>query len=137
MPRITVFNQKGGVGKTTTALNLTAALARAGEAPLAIDLDPQGHLTALSGVGAIASDASLYAFFRDNKLLADILLQTTRKWSLLPAHLEMARLFAEKYNEADATTSLATGLAITGRMVDILISTNGIDWRLDPPRPDH
>lgn len=92
MPRITVFNQKGGVGKTTTALNLTAALARAGEAPLAIDLDPQGHLTALSGIGAVAGDASLYAFFRDNKPLSEILRQTTRNWTLLPAHLEMAKV---------------------------------------------
>ena len=92
MPRITVFNQKGGVGKTTTALNLTAALARAGEAPLAIDLDPQGHLTSLSGTGAVTGDASLYAFFRDNKPLADILRQTTHNWSLLPAHLELAKV---------------------------------------------
>ena len=56
MPRITVFNQKGGVGKTTTALNLAAALARAGEAPLAIDLDPQAHLSSLSGLDVASGD---------------------------------------------------------------------------------
>src|SRR5258706_598785 len=92
MPRITVFNQKGGVGKTTTALNLAAALARAGEAPLAIDLDPQGHLTSLSGIGAVSGDNSMYAFFRDNKPLSEILRHTTRNWSLLPAHLELAKV---------------------------------------------
>ncbi|MFC7703590.1 ParA family protein [Plastorhodobacter daqingensis] len=47
--RIIVFNQKGGVGKTTTALNLGAALARAGQSVTLIDLDPQMHLTAALG----------------------------------------------------------------------------------------
>ena len=92
MPRITVFNQKGGVGKTTTALNLAAALARAGEAPLAIDLDPQAHLTHLSGVTPPPAEASIYAHFRDNKLLAEIVCDTGRGWSLLPAHLELAKV---------------------------------------------
>jgi len=92
MPRITVFNQKGGVGKTTTALNLAAALARAGEAPLVIDLDPQAHLTGLSGLDVAASDASIYAFFRDNKPLTDLVRQTERNWSLIPAHLELAKV---------------------------------------------
>lgn len=92
MPRITVFNQKGGVGKTTTALNLAAALARAGEAPLAIDLDPQAHLSALSGCAPANGEHSMYAFFRDNKPLSELVLQTGRNWSLLPAHLELAKV---------------------------------------------
>ena len=95
MPRITVFNQKGGVGKTTTALNLAAALARAGEAPLAIDLDPQAHLTSLSGCAAASGDTSVYAFFRDNKPLSELVLQTGRNWSLLPAHLELAKVVTQ------------------------------------------
>ncbi len=92
MPRITVFNQKGGVGKTTTALNLAAALARAGEAPLVIDLDPQAHLSSLSGLDVVAGDASIYAFFRDNKPLTELVRQTGRNWSLIPAHLELAKV---------------------------------------------
>lgn len=92
MARITVFNQKGGVGKTTTALNLAAALARAGQHPLAIDLDPQAHLTALSGVTINGSEQSLYAHYRDNKPLADIIQDTGRGWHLLPAHLELAKI---------------------------------------------
>jgi chromosome partitioning protein len=92
MARITVFNQKGGVGKTTTALNLAAALARGGQHPLAIDLDPQGHLTALSGVSIESAADSVYAYYRDGKLLASVMRDTGRGWSLLPAHLELSKV---------------------------------------------
>ena len=92
MPRITVFNQKGGVGKTTTALNLAAALARAGDAPLTIDLDPQAHLSSLSGIEVASSETSIYAFFRDNKPLTDLVRVTERNSSVIPAHLELAKV---------------------------------------------
>ncbi len=95
MARITVFNQKGGVGKTTTALNLVAALARANNRelqPLAIDLDPQAHLSHLSGVTISDAADSLYAHYRDNKSLTAIARDTGRGWLLLPAHLELAKM---------------------------------------------
>ncbi|MGE5522805.1 MAG: ParA family protein [Rhodospirillaceae bacterium] len=62
MARITVFNQKGGVGKTTTTLNLAGLLARRGADPLVIDLDPQAHLSGICGVAPATSDTSLYGY---------------------------------------------------------------------------
>lgn len=55
---IAVVNQKGGVGKTTTAVNLTAILADMGQRVLVVDLDPQGNTT--SGLGRKAGDKSIY-----------------------------------------------------------------------------
>lgn len=114
MPRITVFNQKGGVGKTTTALNLAAALARAGEEPLAIDLDPQAHLSSLSGLGPATGDTSVYAFFRDNKPLAELVRDTGRHWCLLPAHLELAKV----------DTQFGKGPNVLNRLRNALIREN-------------
>src|SRR5712692_9886416 len=55
--RLTVFNQKGGVGKTTTVLNLGAALARQGGVPLLVDLDAQSHLSSILNPGAASGDS--------------------------------------------------------------------------------
>jgi len=57
--KVAIFNQKGGVGKTTTTLNLAALLARRGADPLLIDLDPQAHLTAICGATVSMSERSL------------------------------------------------------------------------------
>ncbi|MSQ52017.1 MAG: ParA family protein [Betaproteobacteria bacterium] len=63
---LTVFNQKGGVGKTTTALNLAAAIAKRGLHPLMIDLDPQAHLSSI--LGQVCNGAySIFAFFSEEK----------------------------------------------------------------------
>ena len=57
---IAVANQKGGVGKTTTSVNLSAALASLGARVLLIDLDPQGNATMGSGIDKYTLNASIY-----------------------------------------------------------------------------
>jgi chromosome partitioning protein len=92
MPCIAVFNQKGGVGKTTTALNLAAAILRDDSPPLLIDLDPQAHLTSLSGVGSVDSAGSIYAFYQSHRPLQELLHHPPQNWRVLAAHLELAKV---------------------------------------------
>lgn len=89
---IAVFNQKGGAGKTTTALNLVAAIARRGRRPTAIDLDPQCHLTHVLGIVPRTPDETMYAFFLRQRPLQELARFTSSGIVLLPAHLELAKL---------------------------------------------
>jgi chromosome partitioning protein len=92
MTVIAVFNQKGGVGKTTTALNLLAAIARRGQRPLGIDLDPQAHLSHVFGGHPKLADDSVYSFFVHQRPLSDIARITKSGVALCPAHLELSKL---------------------------------------------
>jgi len=92
MARIVVFNQKGGVGKTTTALNLAAFLARRGQNPLVIDLDPQAHLSAISGTNANDGHDSIYAFYQEGKPLAQLIRASAGGWSIIPSHLDLSKV---------------------------------------------
>ena len=92
MATIAVFNQKGGVGKTTTALNLLAAIAQRKRRPLGIDLDPQGHLSHIFGVQPRLADDTVYGFFMRQRALDDIAQISRSGVVLCPSHLELAKL---------------------------------------------
>jgi chromosome partitioning protein len=92
MTRVAVFNQKGGVGKTTTALNLAAGLHRRGRELLVIDLDPQAHLSAIHGHAPGSVDASIYSVFRDGVGLAHLEVPWPEIGNLIPAHAELIKV---------------------------------------------
>src|SRR6478752_10398535 len=72
MRRIAILNQKGGVGKTTTAVNLAAALAEAGQRVCVLDLDPQAHATTHLGIEPDGKSPSMYDVLVNNKPLAEV-----------------------------------------------------------------
>src|SRR4051812_24580037 len=72
MRRIAIINQKGGVGKTTTAVNLAAALAEAGQRVCLLDLDPQAHATTHLGVEPDGKAPSMYDVLVNSRPLAEV-----------------------------------------------------------------
>lgn len=110
MARITVFNQKGGVGKTTTTLNLAALLARRGRDPLAIDLDPQAHLSGICGAAAASSDASLYGYYNLSTPLAQLVRVTRSGLKIIPSHLDLAKVDSRYGRGPDILNRLNQGL---------------------------
>ena len=107
-----VANQKGGVGKTTTAVNLAACLAEAGERALVIDLDPQANAT--SGLGERANGTSSYDLL-DGAPLAQLAKPTRfRNLHLVPAKPDLAGAVVELARRDDGERFLADSLANAG-----------------------
>ncbi len=110
MTVIAVFNQKGGVGKTTTALNLLAGIAQRKQRPLGIDLDPQAHLSGIFGAHPRLADDSVYSFFMRQRPLADIAQITASGVILCPAHLDLTKLDTLLGKGVNVITKLRTSL---------------------------
>jgi chromosome partitioning protein len=87
---IAVANQKGGVGKTTTVVNLGAALAEQGQKTLLIDMDPQGALSAALGVESYQLDDTIYTVLVDSQPLVEVIHPMRPQLDLVPSNIDLA-----------------------------------------------
>lgn len=108
---LAVTNQKGGVGKTTTCINLAASLVATKRRVLLIDMDPQGHATLGSGVNKKQLESSVYDLLMGEATLADVRIRTEPGgYDLLPANVDLAGAEVGLINEPRRERRLAEAL---------------------------
>lgn len=90
MRTIAIMNQKGGVGKTTTSVNLAAALARRGKRVLLIDMDPQAHASLYLGMEAKTGEPSVYDVMTGDAAVGAVCRQAAERLWVVPSHLDLA-----------------------------------------------
>ena len=97
---IALAQQKGGVGKTTTTINLGASLVELGRKVLVIDFDPQGALTAGLGLNPSSLEKTVYSVLRSSSVkLKDVIIKTNSGLNLVPANIDLAAADVELVNE--------------------------------------
>ena len=109
---LAITNQKGGVGQTTTPVNLAASLALAGRRVLLVDLDPQGNATMGSGVEKRSLTATVYEVLLGNATAASVLQRSpSGNFDVLPANRELAGAEVEMVDLDKREDRLRTALA--------------------------
>lgn len=119
---IAIFNQKGGVGKTTTVINLASLLAAKGQKVLMIDIDPQGNATSGLGFDKNSQKKTIYDVLINEDEIKDVMFETSRKnLTLCPANIQLTGAEIELVSAVSRETFLKRALTNVRNQFDFIL----------------